>query len=98
MTSRPSTPSGEEAIRPGDLVVVVRGCCDRAMQGVVGLHATVLHLYDDPGRGCIFCDADLPTKRAELDHKQWNSPVAWLKKVPPLNEIDEVKRKEEIAA
>jgi len=90
------TPSRDEAIGPGDFVVVIRGCCDRAMQRVVGLHATVLRLYDDPGRLCIFCEADLPTKRAELDHAQWNSPVAWLKKVPPLDEPADVKREEEI--
>ena len=84
MKPSPSTPPSEGAIAPGDFVVVIRGCCDRAMRGVVGLHATVLRLYNDHDRLCIFCNSPIPDLRAELDHLEWNSPVSWLKKIPPI--------------
>lgn len=87
-----------EPIKAGDFVVIIQGCCDRAMEGVVGLHATVLRFFDDPGHLCCFCNSPIPTKRAELDHAEWNSPVPWLKRVPPLSEMEGEKRDEEITA
>jgi hypothetical protein len=95
----PSTDKHDSTqVSVGDLVVVLKGCCDRAMQGVVGVHATVLRFYDDPNRLCCFCESPIPTKRAELDHPKWNCPVPWLKRIPPLAEPERERHDEEITA
>lgn len=84
-------------IQPGDLVAVVHGCCEKARACALGVHATVLRFYNDPGWLCQFCDKPIPALRAELDHGKWNSPVAWLKRVPPLTESEEATRKEGVS-
>jgi len=87
-----------EPIKIGDLVAIVDGCCEKSRSRALGVHATVLRFYSNPGRLCIFCDGPTPALRAELDHEQWNAPVAWLKRIPPIEELDDVKHEEEVTA
>jgi hypothetical protein len=87
-----------EPIKAGDFVVVIYGCCEQSRACALGLHATVLHVFSNPDRLCIFCNAPTPDLRAELDHQRWNAPVSWLKRIPPIEELDDVKQDEEITA
>ena len=84
-------------IKRGDLVVVVRDCCGNYLGHTFTTAETRV------GRGNVYCemcgfyhaDGTLFFRRAGTRR---GYPAAWLKRIPPLQKSETVKREEEIHA
>ena len=92
--------SANQPIAVGDLVQVVRSCCEIAAAEELGLIRTVLEIsVNDAGaylqrRGCRCLHGRLQ-KIARIEPTGWH-PVAWLKRISPLSELEGVKTQEDI--
>lgn len=90
----------EKPIGVGDLVMVVRCCCVWAVAGRPIFKVVEI----DPGINengdlwqCEGCGKLMPPEpHAESDTTM--HPVSWLKRIPPLEELDEVRQSDEVAA
>jgi hypothetical protein len=89
----------EEMSRPikaGDLVVVLRNHCSDAS---VGLILRVENVEPNDRLHCRKCGAPMPgwpmVARVERPYGTCYAPLPWLKRIPPLDELDDVKREEE---
>ncbi|MCR4300666.1 MAG: hypothetical protein NUV51_03575 [Sulfuricaulis sp.] len=83
-------------IKEGDLVQVVRWpCCGVGLGGVF----RVVEILS-PNAGHCKCGAPQPFEAhpvgAGIPSKRWGAPISWLKRIPPLAELDDVQTKEEI--
>lgn len=87
-----------EPIKAGDLIQVVRSCC-----GVFVGHVWIVEKVGPLRANVLECNAcnfssNSPGLLAFNDHWQpgtaWVLPVAWLKRIPPLSEL-EVERRDE---
>lgn len=88
----------DKPISVGDLVVVVRSCCDRFMEGVTIFKVAVMR-QTRPADLCTYCSRALPNGTYAADNPQYSgAPVGWLKRIPPLDELEGEKRDEEITA
>lgn len=79
----------ERAIKVGDLVQVVHSCCG----AFVGTIATVRGFKDPAPAPCQDCGRSAASLvRAEFDRSTFplTAPVAWLKRIPPLSELEHV--------
>ena len=90
-----------EPIKVGDLVMVVRGryCCGHET-GHEGSIFTVTRFYTPNPRfeKCKFCDRPDVEMGAYGLPQRMSIDVYRLKRIPPLSELDDVKRDEEITA
>lgn len=93
----------DEPINVGDLVMLVRGHeCLMARHG--GLIFRVAQLVPQRGGGwkCPKCgERDIGKNDAWGAHwtmEDKGIPLSWLKRIPPLDELDDVQRDEEITA
>ena len=92
-----------KAIAVGDLVMVVRVCCDLALKhGVrMGLPWTVIAVEPSQHGRCPKCGGNCPGRWARKSNERfgWSgAPFSWLKRIPPLDELETEKRDEEITA
>ena len=87
-----------EPIKVGDLVVVVRTCCAARYAESGGIVTRVREIVQSEYY-CWDC-AEKGTLRALLDisGKYNAAPLFWLKRIPPLDELEGEKRDEEITA
>lgn len=90
----------DKPISVGDLVTVVRWpCCNGdlgytfrvAAVETLGAQGWCSHCGDQSG-----CHQGMPLKA--VDHNGCIYPMPWLKRIPPLDELDDVKHDEEITA
>lgn len=81
-------------IKPGDLVVVVRGSPCGHTNNLIGKVFTVLGIHP-VGARCTDCGFKILMPCA-MYRAGCAVPFAWLKKIPPLADIETVKREEEI--
>jgi predicted Zn-ribbon and HTH transcriptional regulator len=94
----------DKPISVGDLVYVARTCCEAPIKdGVrIGLPwrvEIVAQLNPSRCKKCGFTDNGLYASSNEIKRAKWNcAPVSWLKRIPPLSELDDVKRDEELTA
>jgi hypothetical protein len=83
-----------EPIKAGDLVQVVRHPCCGAYLGrvfVVGIKSKETDAY------CSACRADLPWGYwVQRGSTKEGYDVTWLKRIPPLDELEGTKRKEKL--
>lgn len=89
-----------ETIKPGDLVQVVRWPCCGALLGHI---FTVGYLDTLWGKGWICCrckrDVLVGTWAVSADNPpDLGGHISWLKRIPPLSELESEKRDEEITA
>lgn len=93
-----------EPIKVGDLVMVVRwgGC---KCNGRIGLVYQVAHVGSwDLGGTCGNCGTEsvippgVKFQYANSSSGRPNVPLQWLKRIPPLSELGDVKNDEEITA
>lgn len=89
-----------EQIKVGDLVVVTWSHCVGAEADELGVIRTVLSL--DSGKAywlkCRQCGSFYKSPPiAEVEKDGWH-PLSWLKRIPPLSELDDAKRDAEITA
>lgn len=88
----------DNAIRVGDLVCVVRFPCCGACLGVVMTVTRFLSTESD--YQCSKCKhwhglAYLPTAIDDTKIGNRHFPLSWLRRIPPLWELDEAERKQE---
>ena len=88
-----------ERIEVGDLVAVVRVCCSNSK--ALGLVRTVTGFLDGSVSACSVCHTapSRGTPAATLgidpaDGRIWLVPLSWLKKIPPLKELERIEEKE----
>lgn len=83
-------------IKVGDLVWVadLPSCgCPHALGSI--FHVTAFN--DAPFSGCVHCGADrVPALAAWGDPSGWSVEVWRLRRIPPLEELDEVKKEEAV--
>lgn len=73
-----------EPIKVGDLVMVLRTHCRSREEGAV---MTVTNLAFPKTGTCWGCGKELIACAAELDGAGWN-PLQWLRRIPPLDELE----------
>lgn len=86
-----------EPIKVGDLVMKVRACCDRQLDHWCKAGVPwVVEGFSDAGKCyCQYCGATFLSVTYVLPKQVW---VNWLKKIPPLSELQGEKRDEELTA
>jgi hypothetical protein len=87
-------------IRVGDLVMVIKSCCRQNVRAPIFVVADLDYQTDD-GETCRYCGAAAPNERAAADHSHGRFfvyPLSWLKRIPPLDELESEKHKEELTA
>lgn len=82
-----------EPISVGDLVVIVRSCCGR----LVGRIFIVGEIEFQRTR-CHKCGWSGGEMHGSLNQNWWGVPLSWLRRIPPLSELEGEKRDEEITA
>lgn len=89
-------------IKVGDLVVVVRACCDGQArhQGIQGVPWRVTSFKGPAMSGCQWCGAKFYNVVWAMGAPNrcpyvW---VRWLKRIPPLSDLERVTEKEELPA
>lgn len=91
----------DKPISVGDMVQLVRGCNIDAM----GLVFRVSKIYERAGvRPCYYCDQSHNGQYVDSEqpfggaHNYSRSPIWWLKRIPPLEELEGEKREETVNA
>lgn len=74
----------EKPISAGDLVRVVRVCCDRSKLDVI----FVVGQIENDERTCWTCNKPSPIPYATGLRGYSGIPIAWLKRIPPLGELE----------
>lgn len=91
----------DEPIKVGDLVAIVRCCCTGYLDGhsvFVVARIEMLPLAVTPFF-CSICDSEIQSEPfATEDPATYGCPVSWLKRIPPLDELEGEQRREEITA
>lgn len=93
--------SGVPIERATDLYLVVREHCDAAkLMGHVVQVEALEPAHPTMYLRCLACKQEYAHNavHALIRDKQAYHPLAWLKRIPPLGELDDVKRDEEITA
>lgn len=88
-----------ETIKVGDLVQIVRWSCCGAYLGAI-FRVVEVDSYGMPPR-CRQCGADIQHKTFAFEGSGiafWAAPLSWLKRIPPLDELEGEKRREELHA
>jgi hypothetical protein len=78
----------DKPISVGDLVMVVRCCCVAYLDGNGPIFR--VHKIHSRGRGtvCTHCRAKLPLSDRATDTAYVGVPLPWLKRIPPLEELE----------
>ena len=86
----------DKPISVGDLVVVVRDCCGMRP----GLIFTVNSFFQAKGRKCMYCGEKVMGTLVDgvEDQENYGGEISWLKRIPPLSELEGEQRREEIEA
>jgi hypothetical protein len=88
-----------EPIKVGDLVQVVRCCCIGYLDGVSTFIVADIHPRVKYATRCSACYAHLPSDSYASDVPGIpGAPLSWLKRIPPLSELGDVRHDEEITA
>lgn len=87
-------------IAVGDLVVVVRSHCEGFASEAAGVTFIVEEMYNLPRPMCTHCGVRLSDCKAAGTKGEggWQIPLQFLKRIPPLSELEGEKRGEEITA
>jgi hypothetical protein len=86
-------------ISVGDLVVIVKAHCDDSARDWLGRFRTVSAIHSGSNSKCAYCDrhvnhGGLIACFTEGRHH----PIDYLKRIPPLSELEGEKHKEELTA
>ena len=89
------TEGNNRPISVGDLVMVVHECCPH--ESSLGEIQTVLSIEHDRAT-CEWCDCVTSGHHAHLSDAEDNDtfwlPLSWLKRIPPLSELESTKTDE----
>jgi hypothetical protein len=84
----------DKPISVGDLVVVARQhCCSAYLGKVMTVHAIVSM---PAGYHCTQCSASIGRAIAADGGNSYTFPMAWLKRIPPLSELEGERTQEDI--
>lgn len=85
----------DRPIQVGDLVQVVKSCCDRHTRSPVFVVSKIFPAGDEE---CLFCDHKFKRVIEAGDEEGWSYPLEWLKRIPPLEELEGVEREAKVPA
>lgn len=79
-----------EPIKVGDLVVMVRACCSQRAEDRSGFFGKPFTVADirTPFVLCPNCGWETTAPKAYAAHNKGGVMVAWLKRIPPLSELE----------
>lgn len=80
----------------GDLAILVRSCCKKTSAGI-GKIGTI-QFVKEMETLCRGCNTHHKGLHAALHARAVGGPIHWAKRIPPLEELDDVKKDEEITA
>lgn len=79
---------GDE-IRLGDLVMFVKSCCIKFRDGASIFEVGNITPHP-PAYCCSYCHSILPRERYASESEMYpGAPISWLKKIPPLSELED---------
>lgn len=84
----------DKTIRVGDLVMVVRECCQTKNLGRID---TVIELWEAPIGRCSYCGVINGHRRIAIMPEN-SAPVAWLIKIDPPQIDESIEHKDEVTA
>ena len=91
-----------EPIKVGDLVVVVHSCCSDTREGLGQVfRVSNVRMCKPHGilcRKCGYTGHEMMAEPEEETKVLSHAPFSWLKRIPPLGELDDVRQDEEITA
>jgi hypothetical protein len=87
-----------EPIKVGDLVMYTRSCCMGFRDGINIFRVAAFQSPSySPRYSCACCKADLPIEAyAAQAADESGAPLSWLKRIPPLSELEGEKRDEKL--
>lgn len=87
-------------IKVGDLVVVIRGHRCFGADAVSGMVSVVDEVITGATYYCLRCNDPIPVDAAMKLPGLGDvaMPFSWIKRIPPLSELDDVKQDEELTA
>ena len=88
-----------EPIKVGDLVTVVRTCCSTTADESIGLIGTVttIEAFRTGTWACTYCSADGNDLKAKFSNSSFPiAPLSWLKRIPPLSELEGERTEEKL--
>ena len=86
-----------ELIKEGDLVMYRYSCCLGYRDGVEIFQVGDIRDWGYPHVICHSCKSEVPTgASASRGHGEYGAPLQWLKRIPPLSELEGEKTKEDI--
>jgi hypothetical protein len=79
------------------LVIILRGCCD---DSEIGSIRTVDRIKSSPPLECSACGYRPQGSYAVWNKGfyEWGRPLSWLKRIPPLGELEDAREEETISA
>lgn len=87
-----STATSRESIEVGDLVMLVRQHCTNKASGEI---AKVTH-FERCALRCSHCGTPLGSDEVVFTDGRIRAPRAWLKRIPPLSELEGERTQEDI--
>jgi hypothetical protein len=86
-----------EPIKVGDLVVVVKACCDMMVKHKNFGRVFTVTGFNTGRLKCHHCAFRVPNA-TWAEFGLYEAYLPWLKRIPPLSELDDVKNTEELTA
>lgn len=75
-------------ISVGDLVCFSRSCCDKYRDGVYMFVVGAIHRPFPLGTACTYCHTPIGSAMYAVDDPRYpGAPLAWLKRIPPPDEL-----------
>ena len=88
----------DKPIRVGDLVQVVRSCCTGYLDAKTPIF-TLAAIENFPPAKCAWCGFSLPDGAyGARKVGKCGFPIDWLKRIPPLEELETVRTEDEVTA
>ena len=87
----------ERPIQVGDLVAYRRVCCDTFTDGIWIFRVGVLHDVRPAGCKCSGCGRLIPSGLNAAEFAKFpGAPLSWLKRIPPLSELEGERTQEKL--
>jgi hypothetical protein len=87
----------DKPISVGDLVTYRKVCCPRFTDGVWIFRVAVMHRQRPADCKCMGCGAPIPYEVCAAELSEYpGTPLSWLKRIPPLSELEGERTQEDI--
>ena len=86
-----------EPIKVGDMVTYRHVCCARFTDGIWIFRVVSIHRTRPMPCSCAGCDRLIPDEMCAAESMEFHgTPLSWLKRIPPLSELEGERTQEDI--